>query len=536
MITTGMPSSYSGTINPRFNAESTLRAYEEAKRVPGKIQDRIPVEAPSLGRTRGLPSLGDERVLKVENIMSDAGIRKSIPGYAPSRPTVVSGEGYVNPAGVPDSVKRALDAAGYNPDGTKKTPQANGIVGLSNGVPEEGIPGYGIDPNNISRGFVPGASKVAQPTNIIGPWPGQSAIPPNPPVYRPENVAKSKQVYDRVVTVVDPSGKKVSTTLSDLSNMLQRNGVDPAQVANQMEKFVDAPQQEIPVGRNVIQTQGGLLTEGEYRRIPNAPPPSVPQNNLRRTASGTYTKPYDQGESTTFISPTGERFVATKEQIERLDPADQQRLAEYKNYPLTSMGTAPEVISPDIFVSLDGRKEYEKRLENVEKGIKGTGTVASVLTGIPGGRKLGGFLSETYNASVKKKLDNYVLATPEQRAEMERKDPSLTAWAGIIGETPQLDRSNYTNWAEKSGLRGPPSREGGRDNSGIASLVDKSKGDETTTPTPDTPSAQPTTPGRRPDIYYMWDLGVNVPSPSDPNYNQYQTYLAERLAAQRAMG
>jgi len=202
-------------------------------------------------------------------------------------------------------------------------------------------------------------------------------------------------------------------------------------------------------------------------------------------------------------------------------------------YPLTSMGTAPEVISPDIFVPLEQRKKYEKRLKNAERGIKGTGAVASALTGIPGGRKLGGVLSETYNASVKEKLDNYVLSTPEQRAEMERKDPSLTAWADIIGETPQLDRRNYTDWAEKSGLRVAPDRRGGGENPEIRSLTRKPKGDETTTPEPDTPS---TTPGRRPDIYYMWDLGINIPSPSDPNYNQYQTYLAERLAAQRAMG
>jgi spore germination cell wall hydrolase CwlJ-like protein len=84
-----------------------------------------------------------------------------------------------------------------------------------------------------------------------------------------------------------------------------------------------------------------------------------------------------------------------------------------------------------------------------------------------------------------------------------------------------------------SGLGGDGLGGGDKGNSGIAALVNKPKGDETTTPEPDTPS---TSPGRRPDIYYMWDLGVNVPSPGDPNYNQYQTYLAERLAAQRAMG
>jgi hypothetical protein len=402
---------------------------------------------------------------------------------------VVSGEGYVNPAGVPDSVKRALDAAGYNPDGTKKTPQAKGIVGLSDVVPEEGIPGYGIDPNNISRGFVPGAKT---PASLYGSG-----------YYADSPVSTS--------TFADPNATISEGTV--INNKTGLKGVNYGIVG------LD----ESPVRTKQIYDR--ILPESQYSGYGSFKPPSTPGKTKSVTE-----------DDITFVSPSGEEFVVTKEQFEMLDPADQQRLAEYKNYPLTSMGTAPEVISPDIFVSLDGRKEYEKRLENVEKGVKGTGTVASVLTGIPGGRKLGGFLSETYNASVKKKLDNYVLATPEQRAEMERKDPSLTAWAGIIGETPQLDRSNYTNWADKSGLRAPPSREGGRDNSGIAALVDKSKGDETTTPTPDTPSAQPTTPGRRPDIYYMWDLGVNIPSPGDPNYTQYQTYLAERLAAQRAMG
>ena len=202
-------------------------------------------------------------------------------------------------------------------------------------------------------------------------------------------------------------------------------------------------------------------------------------------------------------------------------------------YPLTSMGTAPVVKMPQISLNPEQREIVEERVGRGQTALEGTGAGLSVAFGVPGGRKLGGYLGEKYEESVKKKLDNYVLATPEQRAEMERKDPSLTAWAGIIGETPQLDRSNYTNWADKSGLRGPPDRRGGGENSGIASLGTRPRGDETTTPRPETPS---TTPGRRPDIHYMWDLGINIPSPSDPNYNQYQTYLAERLAAQRAMG
>lgn len=32
----------------------------------------------------------------------------------------------------------------------------------------------------------------------------------------------------------------------------------------------------------------------------------------------------------------------------------------------------------------------------------------------------------------------------------------------------------------------------------------------------------------RPSQYYLWDLGVGVPSPGDPEYNEYQEYLKER--------
>ena len=57
MITTGVTSSYSpysGTVNPRFNAAQTLMAYEAEKRVPGKIQDRVPPTERFRPPTRGI--------------------------------------------------------------------------------------------------------------------------------------------------------------------------------------------------------------------------------------------------------------------------------------------------------------------------------------------------------------------------------------------------------------------------------------------------------------------------------------------------
>jgi hypothetical protein len=41
--------------------------------------------------------------------------------------------------------------------------------------------------------------------------------------------------------------------------------------------------------------------------------------------------------------------------------------------------------------------------------------------------------------------------------------------------------------------------------------------------------------GPRPQIYFEWDLGINIPSPGDPLYTMYMTYLAERQAAAAAM-
>ena len=45
------------------------------------------------------------------------------------------------------------------------------------------------------------------------------------------------------------------------------------------------------------------------------------------------------------------------------------------------------------------------------------------------------------------------------------------------------------------------------------------------------PPAQPKDGGPRPSIYYKWDLGVDVPSPTDSDYTLYLKYLQEKAAA-----
>ena len=49
------------------------------------------------------------------------------------------------------------------------------------------------------------------------------------------------------------------------------------------------------------------------------------------------------------------------------------------------------------------------------------------------------------------------------------------------------------------------------------------------------PKPKPKEDGRRPAIYYKWDLGVGVPSPTDSDYTLYLKYLQEKAAAKAGM-
>ncbi len=48
-------------------------------------------------------------------------------------------------------------------------------------------------------------------------------------------------------------------------------------------------------------------------------------------------------------------------------------------------------------------------------------------------------------------------------------------------------------------------------------------------------SASKAASGPRPQIYFEWDLGINIPSPGDSDYTMYMSYLAERQADAAAM-
>lgn len=216
-------------------------------------------------------------------------------------------------------------------------------------------------------------------------------------------------------------------------------------------------------------------------------------------------------------------------------PGDETPSTDY-----TDEGPAPvdesELATPDKPGEELTQEQEQKLKETLKRGGLGIRIGAGVLgaAGVPFAGLAGGYLSRQYQKNKIEQIKQYAAMTDAQKLAAEKRNPELVGWAHRLGIDSVNDYDFYQSWADKSGLRGTPSREGGGPG-GIASLGSGSRDDDQTgvSPTPDTPS---TPSGRRPDIYYMWDLGVNIPSPSDPNYTQYQTYLAERLAAQRAMG
>lgn len=131
----------------------------------------------------------------------------------------------------------------------------------------------------------------------------------------------------------------------------------------------------------------------------------------------------------------------------------------------------------------------------------------------------------------------YMQGNAAQKAELERKYPNLTKFAQQAGLEPQLPMSNYESWRQKSfGFGG-----GGGGTTIASSGVDKSDiggggKTELERPSPKVQSAYKASKtgesGPRPEIYYMWDLGMRIPSPTDSDYTLYLKYLDEKKAAQ----
>ena len=174
-------------------------------------------------------------------------------------------------------------------------------------------------------------------------------------------------------------------------------------------------------------------------------------------------------------------------------------------------------------MTVDQEKIVKQRLGPAKIAIRGGTGLAGVA--VPFAGLAGGFLARGYEKNVERRVNEYVAASPSERAAMEAKDPAIIGWARAIGIQPQNDYSVYQAWAQERGLRSPEESRGNQQDvqyaGGIGAL-----------PSATTPVGTSEQTGSRPYEYYQWDVGVNIPSPGDPNYTSYQEYLRRRAQAQ----
>ena len=132
--------------------------------------------------------------------------------------------------------------------------------------------------------------------------------------------------------------------------------------------------------------------------------------------------------------------------------------------------------------------------------------------------------------------------SPAQQAELETKYPNLTKFAQQAGLEPRLPMSNYESWRQRSfgtGGGGGGSTSTTSPGGGITDIGSGGKNEppriEQAEKEAAKPKPKPKEDGRRPAIYYKWDLGVGVPSPTDSDYTLYLKYLQEKAAAKAGM-
>lgn len=220
--------------------------------------------------------------------------------------------------------------------------------------------------------------------------------------------------------------------------------------------------------------------------------------------------------------PTGENFSLAMKIGEQINPEGftvpniVRGGAAIEQTVTPGFGPRPEKVIP----GLDRDIQRNTLGINVMKALapSGIGTLAEIISRVKTGKGL--------TAAMKDDLLRYQSATPEERASMELQRPELadygrrsTAGTGLARDVAEARlnewndrnrpaRDQNSNNSEKD----RPDKEGEDDSpgSGGESPVDASNGKY------------------RPYIYYLWDLGSNIPSPGDTNYNEYQKYLSER--------
>lgn len=560
MITTGMPSALSEMPRPRVNAEATLRAYEEEKRISNakQITDRIPASKLYSGdRVPAEPRLSAGRSAVVPSypvgpstrpfVVTDPRVSLSPGTYAGApidKPRLTVGRSAINPMNSPVLLRSYEGGFGPELMGAAGSELERNLLADDERARRDFLGEY---ERNLQRLRSPSVSRtrgLPEPEERIleSGYSGYGTFNV-PDIVSPviEGAPTGGKIFRDRVPGYDISGEPYNPSI-----VVGANGNT---VAYKMTDAIASP----PDPRSGVRALDAI-------------------NDLRRTGAGTYTDSYDVPEE----RPGGWN-PAKIAGYEVYNPADYEdslaiKVPSWKQSPAysfigdsTSTGmpgsetpaddsvdtsdeaaTSPrpvdesELATPDKPGEELTQEQEQKLKETLKRGGLGIRIGAGVVgaAGVPLAGLAGGYLSRQYQKSKIEQIKQYAAMTDAQKLAAEKRNPELVGWAHRLGIDSVNDYDFYQSWADRAGLRGPPTREGGPSggaSSGIGSLGGGEGGGQTTPP--ETPPSTPSTPsGARPEIYYMWDLGINIPSPGDPNYTLYQKYLVETLAAQQAAG
>ena len=501
MITTGMISPYSGVAPPRFNAEQTLRAYEAEKRASVKDQSRLPTASPTL------PSL-------------------SRPSYETRTPSAYTGYG-APVAGLPAISRPAYD-----------TRAPSGYTGYGAPVPTRVTRNVPMDPSVAGRL----AEAEANYKMVTAPGLGGAVTR----VYADPDIARGPTFGDYVSGALSDLGTSIYNRLGfgtpesvvpGETIMSERAPSDIIAsitgVPGETEVFKAEPKEirvderppysgaEKILGIETLPDEVAPTLKPGLTRMTNifAVNPRTLTEDIRRKAVSAYEGLRPKKEDTAAGVPGPETpetdFVGDGVANRSLEPGDVY---------------GPKFVDPEIQDEMRRQDKLNRAGIRVAKSPI-TGPVGRVFTVADALRKV--FTGKTTAEATADLKRAYMQASPTQRAELEKKYPNLTKFASDAGIEPQLPMSNYTDWSRANRLA--ETSGGGRGQGMSGGIADITSTAGTGATSPATPSTASTM-SARPYIYYEWDLGINVPSPGEPKYTEYQKYLQERADAQKALG
>ena len=410
--------------------------------------------------------------------------------------------------------------------------------------------------------------------------------------------APQKQFYERIAPGTSPSTSISSQFPSYKYDSPLKPGMSPedmarrAAVMNQIEQemrdmgLINRPAVNrtgspidaggIPTGgRSPSKTRGFSLASPAEAAIPGPEEKVLEVEDFYRGrptwSAGTYTSPYDAPSTAKnsklfddrLITNNGITKEATSEQINQMTPEDQKKLADSLQTPTYSpqkptfndfrIGKNPgsglggiDYLSGERTSYTPGDYDAYRNDGSVVDGtdFQNEGTAPSQDPGTPApgenpalgpaypednfiekGLKKAGIWGKLYAGAdwaAKKNFDKMTLA--EQREEMARwQQLKENTRRNVQGKNNRVGGSTSTT-SPGGGITDIGS--GGKNEPPRIEQAEK----EATKPKP-----KPKEDGPRPAIYYKWDLGVDVPSPTDSDYTLYTKYLQEKAAAKAGM-